>query len=123
MLQLQEMQGGFSFIPPKVIAVNHHLLIYGGARAYAGFALQGVWEGGTGFGGEGESSKEHLGWGIGGTVASCSVTLGIGHGKRQERWGSNVYDVRLCLLHCSQSILFYSKQRRNPEIQLFWFLI
>lgn len=32
--------------------------------------------------------KECLGWGIGVTTASCSVTLGIGH--EQERWGSNV---------------------------------
>lgn len=54
-------------------------------------------------------------------MASCSVTLGIGHGKRQERWGSNVYDVRLCLPHCSQNILFYSKQEklRNLIILVF----
>lgn len=52
-LLLQEMQGGFSFTLPKVITVIHHLLIYGGARACAGFAQPGVWEGGMGIGGEG----------------------------------------------------------------------
>lgn len=31
MLPLQEMQSGCSFTPPKVITVNHHLLIYGSA--------------------------------------------------------------------------------------------
>lgn len=42
------MQGGFSFNPLKVTTVNHYLLMYGGARACAGFAHQGVWEGGMG---------------------------------------------------------------------------
>lgn len=103
MLLQKEMQGGFSFTPSKVTTVNHHLLIYGGARASAGFAQQK--EGGTGIGGEGGSSKECLGWGIQGTAASCSITVGIGHGQRQERWGSNVQDVHLyihCSLHCSE---------------------
>jgi len=37
-----------------------------------------------------EAVRSAWGQGIGVTAASCSITVGIGHGQRQEKWGSNV---------------------------------
>lgn len=87
---LQEMQDGFSFGLPEVTEVTHWLLLCGGTRACAGFGQQGVCQGGTGMRVEGGNGRECLKRGMGVTAASCSITVGIGHGQRQERRGSNV---------------------------------
>ena len=52
MLPQKETQGGFSLTAPKVTTVNHYLLIYGGARACAGFTQNRIWKGDTGIGRE-----------------------------------------------------------------------
>lgn len=66
------------------------MLLYGGTRACAGFGQQGVCEGGTGMRVGGGNSRECLKRGVGVTAGSCSITVGIGHGQRQERRDSNV---------------------------------
>lgn len=38
----------------------------------------------------GGNSREFLKRGVGVTAGSCSITVGIGHGQRQERRDSNV---------------------------------